>query len=51
MRDALQGRMDESDGVKREMREVVAEKKGELKVEGSLPGHSWAFLSCLLGQN
>jgi len=24
--------MDESDGVKREMREVVAEKKGELKV-------------------
>ena len=32
MRDALQARLDNSDDVKREMREVVAEKKGTLKV-------------------
>lgn len=32
LRDALQDRMDGSGDVRREMREAVAEKKGELKV-------------------
>ena len=32
MREALQERLDNSDDVKREMREAVAEKKGTLKV-------------------
>lgn len=34
MRDALQQRLEDSDDVKREMREAVAEKKGELKASG-----------------
>ena len=32
LRDALQARLEDSGEVKREMREVVAEKRGELKV-------------------
>lgn len=47
MRDALQQRCDGSDDVKREMREAVAEKKGELKVSPSCLIHFYLLQSPL----
>lgn len=43
MRNALQERIDSEGDVKREMREAVAEKKGELKVRTYTPAKRRAF--------
>lgn len=47
LRDALQQRFDGSDDVKREMREAVAEKRGELKVAMLLNSHLLTPLAVL----
>jgi hypothetical protein len=52
MRDHLQYRLDSADAVKKDMREIIAEDKGKLKVRDSpLPihlGRSFVFVACIM---